>query len=361
MMRWGERFRVTLFGSSHGPEVGVEVDGIPTGAPIDVGEIQRALDRRRPVGRSLATRRQESDRLVVDRGLDAGRSDGATLRAHVANEDVRREPYDRLRSIPRPGHADFPARQRYGPSADLSGGGIFSGRMTVGLVIAGAVGQQLWRARGVEVLAYTTAIGPVEATIDPTTGPAQLRAAAEANEVGCPDPTAADRMVAEVEAARRDGDSVGGVIECQVQGLPVGVGEPFFDSVEAEVAHLAFSIPAVKAIEFGAGFASARLRGSAHNDAFVVRDGTITTETNRAGGILGGLTVGTPVVFRVAVKPTSSIAREQRSVDLETGRPVTLRVTGRHDPCIVPRAVPVVEAVAAIALTDLGFRGGFLP
>ncbi|HEY6239043.1 MAG TPA: chorismate synthase [Thermoplasmata archaeon] len=361
MMQIGERYRVTIFGSSHGPEVGVVVDGVPARTRVDLAEVQVELDRRRPVGRRLATRRQEEDQLIVDSGLPGGTADGGPVRAHVANVDVRREPYDRNRFTPRPGHADFPARLRYGGDADLSGGGIFSGRMTVGLVIAGTIARQLWRSKGVDFLAFTRSIGTVDAEVPPSATLAELRSAAQRNEVGCPDPAAAARMESEIEVARRDGDSLGGVIECRVLGLPVGVGEPFFDSVEGSIAHVVFSVPAVKAIEFGTGFGSTRLRGSENNDAFYYEGDRVATRTNHAGGILGGLTVGTPLVFRVAVKPTSSIAREQETVDLASRTSARLKVTGRHDPCITPRAVPVIEAVAAIALADLGLRGGFLP
>jgi len=360
-MRWGDRFRVTIFGSSHGPEVGAVVEGVPAGTPIDLAAIQLELDRRRPVGRRLATKRQEEDQLVLDSGVRNGVADGGPIRSHVANEDVQSGAYEKGRTTPRPGHADFPARIRYGPEADLRGGGIFSGRMTVGLVVAGTIGRALWRPKGVDFLAFTRSIGPVEASVPEAEEIDSLRAKAGRNEVGCPDLEAAARMESAIETARRDGDSVGGVIECRVVGLPVGVGEPFFDSVEGAIAHLAFAIPAVKAIEFGAGFGSARMRGSEHNDPFYFDGPRVRTRTNHAGGILGGLTVGSPVVFRVAVKPTSSIAREQDTVDLATHENARLRISGRHDPCIVPRAVPVVEAVAAIALADLGLRGGFLP
>jgi chorismate synthase len=359
-MRFGETFRVTIFGSSHGPEVGVTIDGLPPGIAIDLAGIQADLDRRRPVGRRLATKRQEEDRLVVDRGVVDGHADGTTFRAHVANEDVRREPYDRMKDTPRPGHADYPARVRYGPDADLSGGGIFSGRMTAGLVIAGAVARQMLARRGVEIAAGTVAIGPVDATIPPDLPLTTFRERADANEVGCPEPGAARRMEEAIAVARRDGDSVGGIVEVRVTGVPVGLGEPFFDSIESSIAHAVFSVPAVKGIEFGAGFAAARMRGSEHNDPFTFVDGVVRTTSNHAGGILGGLANGMPIVFRVVVKPTSSIAREQRTVDLGTGTETTLVVTGRHDPCIVPRAVVVLEAVAAIALADLALRGGYL-
>jgi chorismate synthase len=360
MMSFGQAFRVTLFGSSHGPEVGVTVDGIPAGTPVDAARIQADLDRRRPVGRRLATRRQEEDQLVVDLGVADGRSDGSTFRAHVANQDVRREPYERMRDTPRPGHADYPARVRYGSTADLSGGGIFSGRMTVGLVIAGAIGREVLRPLGVDIVAFTRSIGAVDADVPEDLDLATIRERSQRNEVGTPDPAAAVRMEEAIALARRDGDSLGGIVEVRAAHVPVGLGEPFFDSIESAVAHAVFSVPAVKAIEFGAGFRAARMRGSEHNDPFLWVDGSVRTETNNAGGILGGLATGMPIVFRVAVKPTSSIARPQRTVNLADRSPAVLTVTGRHDPCIVPRAVVVLESVAAITLTDLALRGGFV-
>jgi chorismate synthase len=361
MMRMGERLRVTLFGTSHGPEVGMALTGLPAGTPIDLAQIQAALDRRRPVGRRLATKRQEEDRLIVDSGYVDGRSDGMEFRAHVANEDVRREPYDRLANTPRPGHADFPARVRYGPKADLSGGGIFSGRMTVGLVIAGAVARSILAPLGIDVVAFTRSIGAVDSVVPVDATAATLRVLAAGNEVASVDPTAARAMEATIQEARRAGDSVGGVIEVRAEGLPVGMGEPFFDSVEGVLAHAWFAIPAVKAVEFGAGFAAARMRGSEHNDPFQWDGDRVRTSSNHAGGLLGGLTTGMPLVARVAVKPTSSIARAQQTVDLATRGPATIVVTGRHDPCIVPRAVVVVESVTAFVLADLALRGEFGP
>ncbi|MGD0588186.1 MAG: chorismate synthase [Thermoplasmata archaeon] len=361
MMRFGERFRVTLFGTSHGPEVGVVVEGIPAGTLVDSAQIQEDLDRRRPVGRRLATRRQEEDRLQIDAGLANGRSNGSVFRAHVANEDIRRAPYDRMKDTPRPGHADYPARVRYGPDADLSGGGIFSGRMTVGLVIAGSIAKSLLSTHGIEVVAYTRSVGGIDANLTEGHALEDLRSRSRSNEVGCPDTDAARRMEEAIAEARRDGDSLGGIVEVRADGIPVGLGEPFFDSIESSISHIAFAVPAVKAIEFGAGFRAAGMRGSEHNDPFVWVNGKVRTETNHAGGVLGGLSTGMPLVFRVAVKPTSSIARSQRTVNLGDGTSATLGVTGRHDPCIVPRAVVVLESVAAIALADLGLRGGFLP
>jgi len=229
------------------------------------------------------------------------------------------------------------------------------------LVIAGSIARSLLATRGIEVAAFTRSIGPVDAVVPETASLATVRQNAGANEVGTPDPEAARRMEEVISTARREGDSVGGIVEVWADGLPVGLGEPFFDSIESAIAHAVFSVPAVKAIEFGAGFAAARMRGSDHNDAFVWRNGQVRTATNHAGGILGGLATGMPVVFRVAVKPTSSIARPQRTVNLEDRSEATLSITGRHDPCIVPRAVVVLESVTAVALVDLALRGDFIP
>ncbi len=357
-MELGRRLRLGVYGSSHGPEVGLTLEGLPRGTPVDLAAIRADLDRRRPVGRRLATRRHEEDALIVDRGVVDGRADGGTFQAHVLNTDVRREPYDKLRDIPRPGHADYPARVRYGEQADLSGGGIFSGRMTVGLVVAGALAKGLLARLSVEVVAFTRSIGPFEAPAPEELGPSELARRSRGNEVGSADPAAAEKMEAEIGEARRAGDSLGGVVEVRAFGVPVGLGEPFFDSLESVLAHAYFSVPAVKAVEFGAGFAGTRMRGSEHNDPFVLRDGEVRTVTNHAGGILGGLATGMPIVARIAVKPASSIAHPQRTLNTRTGEQVDLVVTGRHDPCIVPRAVVVLEAMTAFALADLALEGG---
>ncbi|MCI4353442.1 MAG: chorismate synthase [Thermoplasmata archaeon] len=361
MMSAGSGYRLTIVGSSHGPEVGVSISGVPAGTVVALDLIQAHLDRRRPVGRRLATKRQEEDRLVVDSGIVAGIADGRDIRMHVANEDIQRGPYDRLRDTPRPGHADFPARVRYGPDVDLSGGGIFSGRMTVGLVIAGAIASQMLQRRGVDISSFTRSVGGILATVGADLSIGEIRRRRDMNEVGCPDPEAAARMEEAIAMARKDGDSVGGTIETRIVGCPIGLGEPFFDSIESTVARLAFSVPAVKGIEFGSGFRAGEMRGSAHNDPFAWEGDRVVTRTNNAGGILGGLATGMPIVFRVVVKPTSSIARPQQTVNLVTHRTQELVVTGRHDPCIVPRAVVVLESVAACAVADLAISGGFLP
>jgi len=360
-MEFGRAFRVALFGSSHGPEVGATISGVPVGTPIDRDALQADLDRRRPVGRRLATRRREPDALVIDSGVVEGRATGEPIRLHVANVDVRRAGYDEYRIRPRPGHADYPARIRFGADADLSGGGIFSGRMTVGLVAAGSIAGTLLRGRGIESVAFTRSLGGIESPVPDDRPLEEIRRAAAANEVGAVDPDDAAAMERRIGSVRRTGDSLGGVVECRTIGLPVGVGEPFFDSIESEIAHLAFAVPAVKGIEFGSGFRAAQMRGSEHNDAFYWSGGKVSTRTNHAGGILGGLSTGGPLVFRVAIKPTASIALPQETVDLETGAEAVIRVGGRHDPCIVPRAVVVVESVAEFALVDLMLRGGYLP
>ena len=358
MNTFGTLYRVTILGSSHGAGVGCAIDGLPAGTAIDLDEVQHQLDRRRPGQSRLTTQRKESDRLEVLEGLVDGRTAGRPVVFWVSNGDVDSSTYETYRHVPRPGHADYTAHVKYGGAHDHRGGGQFSGRMTVGLVIAGAVARQRLAAREIVFLAHTVPVGPVR--LAEALSPGAIRAGVESSPVRCADPETARRMEEEVEVARKSGDSVGGVIEGTITGLPVGVGEPFFDSLEGELAYILFAVPAVKGVEFGSGFAAAGMRGSEHNDAYAVADGRIVTETNRAGGIQGGLSNGMPVVLRVAVKPTSSIATPQKSVDLRTMEPTELRVKGRHDPCIVPRAVPVIENVAAVPVLDLMMRGGFV-
>ncbi len=357
MNTFGSRYRTLIFGTSHGPFVGCTIEGLRAGTPVDAAFVQAQLDRRRP-GQSLVTsQRQEADRLEFAEGLRDGVASGEPIVAIIRNEDVQSKSYADVARVPRPGHGDFAARMKYGGKSDLRGGGQLSGRMTAPLVVSGAVARQLLLTQGVRFAAHAAQIASV--TSRPVT-PEEIEANVERTPVRCADLEAADRMIAEIERARRDRDSVGGIIEGVVTGLPVGVGEPFFDSVEASLSHIFFSIPAVKGVDFGAGFRAASMRGSEHNDPFIVRDGRVVTETNHAGGILGGITNGMPITFRVAVKPTASIAKPQRSVDLDAMVPTELSVTGRHDPCIVPRAVPVVENAAAMSVLDLMFQGGFL-
>lgn len=357
MNTFGTRYRTTLFGTSHGPFVGCTIEGLSAGTKIDESFVQAQLDRRRPGQSLLVSQRNEEDRVELSGGLREGIATGEPIVAIIRNEDVRSESYKDVGRVPRPGHGDFAAIRKYGGKSDLRGGGQLSGRMTAPLVVSGAIARQGLAARGIRFYAHASQIGTV---ISRPVTLGEIEANVERTPVRCADLDAADRMIGEIEAARRDRDSVGGIIDGIVTGLPAGVGEPFFESVESNLAHLLFSIPGVKGVEFGAGFRAARMRGSEHNDPFIIEKGQVGTATNHAGGILGGISTGMPITFRVAVKPTPSIPRAQRSVDLETMEPTEIVVKGRHDPCIVPRAVPVVENVAAMSILDLMFLGGYL-
>ncbi len=353
----GDRYRTTIFGTSHGPFVGCTIEGLPAGTHVDVSFVQGQLDRRRPGQSLLTSQRKEEDRLELAEGIRDGVTTGEPIVAIIRNQDVQSKSYANIARVPRPGHGDFTALMKYGGKSDLRGGGQLSGRMTAPLVVSGAIARQLLARKGIMFYAHAAQIGKVAAK--PVTA-REIQDNVERTPVRCADLDAADRMIAEVEGARKDRDSVGGMIEAIITGLPAGVGEPFFSSVESALAHLMFSVPAVKGIDFGAGFRSASMRGSEHNDPFVVQGGRVLTATNHAGGILGGITDGMPVTFRVVVKPTASIARPQRSVDIDKMQETEVVVTGRHDPCIVPRAVPVVENAAAMPILDLMFAGGFM-
>ena len=350
----GSELRLTLFGASHGPCVGAVLDGVPPGMAVDLGRIQGEVDLRKPSA-GIGTPRREEDRVEVLSGIVDGKSTGGPITMVVMNRDTDSKKYERFKDVPRPGHADLTARSKYSECADLRGGGQFSGRMTVALVAAGAIAKMLLEERGVRVAGYVRQIGSVRDQEDRGFAEALL---SRSNEVRAATPELAEAMRQEIMAAGEEGDSVGGVVQCVVDGLPMGLGEPFFDTVEGEIAKMVFAVPGVKGIEFGSGFAAAAMRGSQHNDPFVLVDGRVRTAKNDAGGILGGITNGMPLVFRVAIKPTASIARAQRSLDVRSGRQTELKIEGRHDPCIAPRAVPVIEAAAALALADLSMRGG---
>lgn len=359
-MTFGTLYRVSIFGESHGPAIGAVVHGIPAGTPLDLDSVQRQLDRRRPGQSLLTTQRQETDTATFLSGIRNGRATGAPIALTIPNGDHDSSKYDRIRHVPRPGHSDYPAHVKYGGFNDVRGGGHFSGRLTAPLTAAGALAREALQhlSEGqVFPFAAATAIADVEARFDADRADlTALAARIDDHPTRCPDLEAAKAMAERVDAARRDQDSVGGVVTCVVAGLPVGLGEPFFDSVESVVSHLMFAIPAVKAVEYGSGVALSRMRGSEGNDAYTYEGGKVLTRTNHAGGALGGLSDGARLVFRVHVKPASSIAKEQETVDLDAEEPTTLRVTGRHDPCIVPRAVPVVENAVCIALLDLWLR-----
>lgn len=354
----GKSFRVITFGESHGRCVGVVVDGCPPGLSIEEERIQSELDRRRP-GRSMVTTgREEGDKVEVLSGIFRGFTTGAPICMLVWNRSFDSSEYERRRFTPRPGHADYTAFLKYGGFNDYRGGGRFSGRITASYVMAGAVAKRLLEELNIEVLAHTTEIGRVRSE---KKGPDEIRANRELNLVRCADPEAAEGMVKAIKEARAEGDSLGGVVECVAFNVPAGLGEPVFETLEGDLSKALFSIPAVKGVEFGAGFSLARLKGSHSNDPFILRDGRIATETNRSGGILGGISSGMPIVCRVAVKPTPSIEKTQKTVDLRSMSSTTLEVRGPHDPCIVPRAVPVVESVVAIILADHVLRAGLLP
>ena len=342
----GQHLRLSIFGQSHSEAVGMTLDGLPAGIPVDLDELQSFLNRRAPGRNDWSTPRREEDRPEFLCGLKDGFTCGAPLSAIIRNSNTRPKDYSQLKITPRPGHADYTAEVKYRGFQDHSGGGHFSGRLTAPLCIAGGIVKQALKERGITVDARIKVIaGIVDAS--------PFAASVAGKEFPVVDDKIGEQMREAIAKARAEGDSVGGVIECVVRGLPVGIGEPMFDGLENQIARVVFAVPAVKGIEFGAGFAAAGLRGSENNDAFCVQDGRIETVTNNAGGILGGISTGMPVVFRAAIKPTPSIAKEQQSVNLNSMEPSALRIEGRHDPCIVPRAVPVIEAAAAIAITDL--------
>ena len=347
----GDKYRLTLFGQSHSPMIGGVIEGLPAGIAPDMAFISSFMARRAPGG-ALSTARKETDAPEIVSGLNEwGRTCGAPLAFLIKNSDQRSRDYSNLRDVPRPGHADYTASVKFSGENDIRGGGQFSGRLTAPLCFAGALALQLLNAKGIRVRARAQRVagipdGPMD-LVHPDLDAISDR--------GLPtvDPEVARRMTEAIERARAEGDSVGGVVECYATGVPAGLGDPMFDGVENRLARALFGIPAVRGVEFGLGFAAADLTGSAHNDAFRM-DGThVVTETNRHGGALGGITSGMPLVFRVAFKPTPSIAMEQQSVSLSRREDSPLTVQGRHDPCIVPRAVPVVEAVAACVLYDM--------
>lgn len=342
---YGENLRLSIFGQSHSAAIGVTMEGVPAGEKIDMDELGRFLARRAPGQSALSTARREPDAPEFLSGVKNGAACGAPITAIIRNTDTRSGDYAAFALTPRPGHADYTARMKFGGAEDQAGGGHFSGRLTAPLCIAGGICLQLLRRQGIEVISRIAAIGGIsdEGELTSSTAGKTFPTVSDA---------AGERMQSAILDAKAAGDSLGGVVECAVLNLPAGLGDPMFGGMENRIAAIVFGIPAVKGIEFGAGFLAAGLRGSENNDAYLVRDGRIETASNNCGGILGGITNGMPITFRAAFKPTPSIAIEQRSVDMQSMQQVSLRVGGRHDPCIVPRAVPCVEAAAAIAVYD---------
>jgi chorismate synthase len=347
------------FGESHGRCIGMVVDGCPAGLPISEKDIQWQLDLRKPGQSVVTTQRKEEDKIEILSGIFNGYTTGAPICMIVWNKDSDSRPYDLIRTKPRPGHSDYPALVKYGGFADYRGSGRFSGRLTATLVMGGAIGQKLLKhCLGIEIYAYTIEIGGIRTS---DFGIQQIKANRYNNEVRCPDNQAAEKMRSAILSARQEGDSLGGVIECITTDLPVGMGEPIFGSLESDISKALFSIPAVKAVEFGSGFDGSRRKGSENNDLFTLNKGRVITKTNNAGGILGGLSNGMPLVVRVAFKPAASIAKTQRTLDLESSSEQVLNVPGRHDPCVVPRAPPVVECVISCVLADHALRSGIIP
>jgi len=356
---FGKQFRVTVFGASHGPGVGALIDGCPAGLQLSVEDVNDELARRIPPDPTVTSPRREKDEVQILSGVFEGYTTGAPVAMLTLNKDVRSQDYEKLKSVARPGHADYPARIKYGGFNDLRGGGQASGRMTAPIVMAGAIAKKLLAVIGVQVLAHTIQIHTIK--INHQLSTELIKRNAYANSIRCADPDTAEKMREAILKARSEGDSLGGVVECISEGVPPGIGDPFFDSLDSDLAKVAFSIPAVKGFDVGLGFQASAVTGSVNNDPYAVKDGRVITLTNNAGGILGGLSNGMPIVVHVAFKPPSSIPKEQKTVDLKEMRDTSVQVTGRHDPCIVPKAVPVVEATVAIVLADHCLRSGVIP
>lgn len=346
---YGENLKLSIFGQSHGPAVGMTLDGVPAGLAVDMEALLAFLSRRAPGQNAWSTPRKEGDLPEFLSGLSNGFTCGAPIAAVIRNTNTRSGDYADLADRPRPGHADYTAQVKYGGFQDTAGGGHFSGRLTAPLCIAGGLCRQWLGEMGIGVHARIFSIaGILDSPID--------EVSPQVDQIGQDFPVldraAGEKMREAIADAKNAGDSVGGIVECVVTGLPAGIGEPMFGGLEGRIAQIVYGIPAVKGLEFGAGFGAARMRGSEHNDGFTVADGAVRTLTNHAGGILGGISSGMPLIFRAAFKPTPSIALPQQTVSLSRMEPAPLEIQGRHDPCIVPRAVPVVEAAAAIAIYD---------
>ncbi len=355
--KYGQELQIEVSGASHAPTIEIVMRGIPAGVKVDMEEVQAFLNRRKGGQNAYSTKRAEADTPHVESGLDETPkgfiTNGQPLKAVFYNSNTRSSDYEQMRYVPRPSHADFTSYVKYGDSMDRSGGGMFSGRMTLPICFAGAVAMQIMEKRGISIFAHVASIGNIKddsfnpVNPDPNSVPRKEGYFPAINK------SARDRMVGYMTACAGDGDSVGGSVECAITGLPAGVGEPLYDSMESTIAHMMFGIPAVKGIEFGSGFKCGTMKGSECNDPFIIKDGHVATETNHSGGIQGGISNGMPVILRVCFKPTPSIYKEQRTVNMKELTETTLTLAGRHDPCIVPRAVPCVEAACAIAVYNL--------
>ena len=346
---YGDRIKLSIFGQSHGPAIGMTLDGFPAGFNVDLEKLQKFLNRRAPGQNDFSTPRREEDKPEFLSGIVNGYTCGAPICAVIHNTNTQSKDYENLKDCPRPGHADYTAQIKYGGYQDVAGGGHFSGRLTAALCIAGGLCKQWLETKGIRISAHISEIAGI---CDRAFNPIDPEIDAISSDFPVLDNTNGTQMREAIAKAKSNGDSVGGIIECAITGLPIGIGEPMFGGMEGRIAQIVYGIPAVKGVEFGAGFAVSRQNGSQNNDAFTIENGTVKTMTNHAGGILGGITNGMPLIFRTAIKPTPSISCLQNSVSLSRMELQSLEIKGRHDPCIVPRAVPVVEAAAAIAILD---------
>lgn len=348
---YGENLRLSIFGQSHGAAIGMTLDGIPAGLKVDLDILQIFLNRRAPGNNDYSTPRKEEDRPEFLSGILNGYTCGSPIAAVIHNNNTRSKDYSNLKDCPRPGHADYTAQIKYNGFQDVAGGGHFSGRLTAPLCIAGGMCKQWLEEKGIHICAHLSVVAGIADDplfLDWTNPDLDLIQ----KDFPVINPEAGAKMREAISKARADGDSVGGIIECIVTGLPSGLGDPMFGGMESRIAQIVYGIPAVKGIDFGSGFSGSYMRGSQNNDAYIMDNGTVRTKTNYAGGILGGITNGMPLVFQTAIKPTPSISLPQQSVSLSKGKEQILEINGRHDPCIAPRAVPVIEAAAAIAVFD---------
>ena len=356
----GKEFTVTSFGESHGKLIGTVVDGCPAGLAFSEADVKTDLDRRIPLQKpEIVSGRMEKDNPQILSGVFGGFTTAAPICMVVENKETRSSDYQSIKNLPRPAHADYTARFKYGGFNDYRGGGRFSGRVTVATIMAGALAKKLLNRFDVDVLAYTSSIGTVK--MSRMQDPQEIRKRRYESAVRCPDLQCTEQMEEAILGAKKAGESLGGTVECLILNVPPGVGEPLFDALDADLAKSLFSIPAVKGVEFGAGFALTELKGSEANDPFRIEEEKVVTATNLAGGILGGISSGMPITIRIAIKPTPSIAKEQQTVNLSKMENAIIKVGGRHDPCVVPKAVPVVEAAAAITLADHMIRAGLIP
>lgn len=347
---WGNKLKLSIFGESHGAGIGINIDGIPAGVKLDREYIEKNMQRRAPGKNKLSTQRKESDNYEILSGVYNEKTTGAPLCILIRNEDKHSKDYLKLKEIMRPSHSDYPAHIKFNGNNDIRGGGHFSGRITAPLVFAGSLARQILKDKGIVIVSCIKKIGKVEEKKEDYS--VSDFENLENKDLSVFDDTILEKMKTEIEEARKNQDSVGGIIECIIFGLKAGIGNPFFDSLESTISHLAFSIPAVKGIEFGKGFEFAQLHGSNANDEYYYSNNEIKTYSNNNGGILGGISTGMPIVFRVVIKPTPSISKKQRSINIDKKENCILEIEGRHDPCIVPRVGVVLESIAALAILD---------